>query len=111
MCVLCGALAGGRHWSDAASQGSFADAGKYRTRNQERLARIPLINRVLVHYGLELKDLAGTAYVLFGPTGASEVVNSLPDLWPAVERQSRQRCDPLEPKLMATLSGTKQDGK
>jgi hypothetical protein len=106
MCGLCGVLGGEPHWTDAAGPESpSGGAPPGRTRRQERLYRVALANRVLEHYGLTLRDWAGTSYVLSSRTGRSEIVHHLAALWPAAERMAGRRCDPLDSALITALEG------
>ncbi|MBX6322843.1 MAG: hypothetical protein IRY94_13520 [Rhodospirillaceae bacterium] len=98
MCGLCGALGGAEDWTEAGG----AAAGT--TRRGRRLARASLANAVLRHYGLSLSDWQGARYVLRKATGGSELVDSLGDLWPAAERLSGRRCDPLDEALLERLA-------
>lgn len=101
MCGLCGALAGGRHWSDGAGREGFEASDKYRTRRGERQRRTALINRLLAPQGLTIEDWAGTSYVLHSKRGAVAEVSTLPDLWLAIERETGEAIDPLDPNLLA----------
>jgi hypothetical protein len=68
-----------------------------------RQLRTRLANRVLVHYGLKLSEAAGSL-LLQSATGQTALVPHLGGLWPAADRLARQPCDPLDPKLLASLS-------
>jgi hypothetical protein len=96
MCMLCNTLGGGRRWSDL---GRDVPA-----RRQERQARQRLLERILGHYGMELRPWAGEGYLLARPGGPTQLVNQLAGIWPAVEAAGGGRCDPLEPSLIAALS-------
>lgn len=104
MCALCGALAGARHWSDAAGRPAFAESEKFLTPRRERLSRVGLLNRILGPYGLKVKEWGGYGYLLCDARGSLEIVPDLPALWPAVERRSGKRCDPLDEALLAALA-------
>ncbi len=109
MCGLCGALAGGRHWSDGAGREGFEASRKYRSRHVERTRRTHLINRVLGIHGLSIEDWGGSSYVLHSPAGAVQMVSTLPDLWLAIERETGEAIDPLDPALL-TLAKAAADG-
>ncbi len=101
MCGLCGVL-GGVHWTEGAGR---LNPG---TRRAERLRQVALANAVLAQSRLKLSDWQGTNFVLAGPTGAQEVVDSLPAAWDAAARMLGRRLDPLDPALLAHLrSGQK----
>lgn len=106
MCSLCGILGGRGHWADSAtSPEAFAARGERHTWQRERQTRTRLINQVLRHYGLTLKDWSGNAYVLKSRTGRTSIVNSLNEVWAEAERLSRKDCDPLDPALLQALGG------
>ena len=98
MCALCGALGGEAHWTDASGH-----AGE-RARRQERLTRASLANTVLRHYGLAMSDWQGSSYMLRSATGGTELVDNLTMLWPAAEKLSGRRCDPLDEGLIERLT-------
>jgi hypothetical protein len=89
MCGLCGVLLE-EHWAE--------DGGR-----RPRLVRVALLNRVLSHYGLELRDWAGRVYVLRDRKGRSAVVGEIGTLWVEAERLAGRRLDPLDPELIASL--------
>jgi autotransporter translocation and assembly factor TamB len=91
MCALCGALLS-EHWAEQ-------DGGR-RGRSQ----RVRLLNRVLVHFGLELGDWSGRVYVLRDRKGRSAVVADLATLWWEAELLAGRRLDPLDPVLLASLA-------
>ena len=97
MCALCGALGGESHWTDSAG-------GAGRTRRHERLTRASLANTLLRHYGLSMSDWQGSSYMLRSATGGSVLIDNLTSLWPAAERLSGRRCDPLDDALLEKLT-------
>jgi hypothetical protein len=97
MCGLCGVLGGAGHWTEDA----VGDVAQ--TRRAARLRRVRLMNAVLRHYRLTLADWQGTSYVLSGPTGGSELVGDLVQVWRAAERVAGQSCDPLDERLIERL--------
>lgn len=104
MCGFCGLVGGAEHWSemrqaprpddDPLAQGS---------RQRERLHRIALLDRVTRHYGVRVRDWAGSSFILAHVTGETVVIGELAQLWPEVERLAKVRCDPLSPALLAFL--------
>ena len=96
MCGLCGMLGGEAEWSERLP-------GDNRTRMAERQRRLSLANRVLGHYGLELKDWQGRFYLLGDRKGRTEVVETLHALWPAAAAMAGRPIDPLDPLLLARL--------
>lgn len=91
MCALCGALLS-EHWAEQ-------DGGR-----RGRMLRVRLLNRVLVHFGLELGDWSGRVYVLRDRKGGSAVVADLATLWQEAERLAGRRLDPLDSALVASLA-------
>ena len=105
MCGLCGILGGRGHWTDPATNpDAFGGRTETRTWRRERQDRTTLVNRVLGHYGLGLKDWGGTAYVLRGGTGKTKLVDNLSQMWAEAEAMSGCECDPLDETLIARLT-------
>lgn len=90
MCALCGVLLTS-HWAESGSG------------RRERVFRTVLVNRVLSHFGLELRDWAGRVYMLQDRKGKTAVVDDLGGLWAAAEQLAGRRLDPLDPALVAAL--------
>ena len=102
MCGLCGILAGAPR---GGAEGALFDAvGDAPRRHRERRARVRLLNRIVRHYGVRIADFAGTAFVVSNRTGRTELAASVSALWSAVERLSGDRCDPLDPGLLAAIA-------
>ena len=95
MCALCGGLIGGRHWADG--------GGDTRALRRGRGERIRLLNRVLGHYGIEVRAWGSDGYLLSGKDMPSLLAENLPDLWARVEEARGARCTPLDPALLAAL--------
>ncbi len=105
MCALCGVLGGKAHWSDSASAPAvFAGRSEPQTRMRERQARVRILNVVLKHHSVVLKDWSGNAYLLTSRTGRTAIVDTVGDIWPAVERISKRICDPLDEGYLSTLA-------
>jgi len=97
MCGLCGML-GGAHWTDeAVGDGALPP-------RQAKLRRAALLNRVLGFYRLRVDDWQGAALAVRGPTGRTELADSLADLWPKAEAAAGRPLDPLDPDLLAALA-------
>jgi len=90
MCALCGVLLN-EHWAEQ-------DGGR-----RARALRAAFANRVLSHFGLELRDWAGGVYVLRDGKGGSAVVSDLGTLWAEAEKLAGRALDPLDPMLVASL--------
>lgn len=103
MCGLCGILGGMAHWTET-QRAPQAFAGQDRTQTRERIDRTALVNQVLGHYRMSLKNWSGTSYVLKGSTGKTALVENLTQLWAQAESMSGQSFDPLDEALIASLS-------
>lgn len=69
-----------------------------------RALRVPIINAVLGHYGLQFSDVSGSMYVVRDLKGRAAVVSDLAMLWQEAERLAGRALDPLDPSLVASLS-------
>lgn len=106
MCSLCGVLAGRGHWADSSqSPAVFQSREDKTTRQRERQGTVRLANRILRHYGLTLSDWGAASYILRSATGRTVLVANLTELWAAAEKILQSPCDPLEPALLAAVSG------
>lgn len=92
MCGVCGSLGGEEHWSSGAGRIQGDEAP---TRRAERAKRIRLINRMLAASRVTVTDWQGRFYLVAGPTGKQQVVDSLPHIWQAVQEMSGRSVDPL----------------
>jgi hypothetical protein len=105
MCALCGVLGGKGHWSDSASApAAFAGRTEPQTRLRERQARTRLLNTVLKHHGVVVKDWSGNSYLLTSRTGRTAIVDTVGDVWGATERLCRGTIDPLDEGYLAALT-------
>ena len=108
MCSLCGVLGGKGHWSDSASApAAFAGRTEPQTRARERQARVRILNTVLKHQGVGVKDWSGTSYLLTGATGRTAIVETMGELWSAAERLSGRTLDPLDERYLAVLASVR----
>ena len=89
MCALCGVLRN-EHWADEG-------AGR-----RARVIRAALLERVVVHFGLGLREWAGQ-YVVSDGKGRSEVAGDLAGVWVAAEQLLGRPLDPLDPALVDAL--------
>ncbi len=105
MCVLCGQLFTEIHWSERLLDPAQVSQGEGETlRRQNRHARTRLLEGVLAHYGLDVRDdLSATNYVLDNRKGVQIVVASLAELWPAATRMAGRPLDPLDGALLERL--------
>lgn len=92
MCGVCGSLGGEEHWTSGSGriQGDSAP-----TRRAERAKRIRIINKVLAPTRMTVTDWQGRFYLVAGPTGKQQVVDSLPHIWQAVQEMGGRNVDPL----------------
>jgi hypothetical protein len=105
MCALCGVLGGKGDWSDSASApAAFAGRAEPQTRLRERQARTRILNSVLKHYGVGIRDWSGNAYVLTSRTGRTAIVDTVGQIWSAAEQLSGRTCDPLDENYLRTLA-------
>jgi len=104
MCGLCGILGGRGHWTDTSTNPeTFAARQIVPTYRRERQGRTALVNRVLKHYGLSLKDWSGSSYILKGATGKSAIVDNLSQMWAEAETLTGRAVDPLDDDLIRSL--------
>jgi|GraSoiStandDraft_55_1057291.scaffolds.fasta_scaffold91128_2 hypothetical protein len=106
MCVLCGAFITEVHWTERRLLASRVggDGMDEMERRRERLRRAKIVNRVLAHDGLSFHDdWSATTYVVADRKGASELVQSLGQLWAAAERLTGRPLDPLDLALIESL--------
>ena len=89
MCALCGVLRN-EHWADEG-------AGR-----RGRVMRVALLERVLGHFGLGLREWAGQ-YVVSDRKGRSEVATDLASVWAAAELLAGRPLDPLDVGLVESL--------
>jgi hypothetical protein len=101
MCGLCGMLGGEAHWTDAGNPASEDQHAQVRRR--ERQLRVACLNRVLRAFACTVSDWQSHAYLISTFTGKTEIVENLTQLWPAVERLSGRRVDPLAADLLDRL--------
>jgi hypothetical protein len=105
MCALCGVLGGKGHWSDSASApAAFAGRAEPQTRLGERQARTRILNVVLRHCGVGVRDWSGNAYLLTSGTGRTAIVDTVGEIWSAAERLSGRSCDPLDEGYLTALA-------
>ena len=89
MCGLCGMFESGRRWLDAAAT---LDSAQVR---RERLRRVAIVRQVLKSARIAVDDWQGASFVLRGPTGRTEIVDNLFDLWRKAEVLGHRNLDPL----------------
>ena len=101
MCALCGMM-GVEHWADRGD-------GAGTSRRLARHRRVAVLNRVLSHCRIAVDDWEGTAMIVRGPTGRTEIAETLSDLWPKAEAIAGRSLDPLDPDLLAHLDRLRRE--
>jgi G3E family GTPase len=99
MCGLCGMFESGRRWLDAATA---LDPAQVR---RERLRRVALVREVLKPARIAVDDFEGASFVLRGPTGRTEIVDNLFDLWRKAEALGHKALDPLAQPCLRPAHG------
>jgi hypothetical protein len=102
MCGACGAISGGPDWIDRVGNPEGVSHRPGLTRGAERQRRIALVNMMLRPYRLQLSD-TGSSLALRGPTGRTELVETLAHVWTAADRVSSSVIDPLDDHLLEQL--------
>lgn len=102
MCGACGAISGGPDWIDRVGNPDGVSHRPDLTRGAERQRRIAIVNLVLKPHRLSLSDL-GAGLSLSGPSGRTEIVESLAHVWTAADRLSPSLIDPLDERLLETI--------
>jgi hypothetical protein len=95
MCGLCGVL-GIEHWTEEGVRGGP-------TPRQARLRRARFLNDLLSLYRIRVDDWQGASMAICGPTGRTELADTLTDFWPKAEAIAGRALDPLDPDLLAHL--------
>jgi hypothetical protein len=97
VCVLCYALVGEEHWTDARVGDEPAAARKAHRRR--------ILARVLGAAGLDYSDdPTGLTSLISDRKGSVAVARSLGEVWAAAEQVGGHRLDPLDPALLGRLT-------
>jgi hypothetical protein len=108
MCGVCGVLGGRRHWSAGAAVHAAAVSP---TQRAERAQLAVLLDRITRRRAVRVTTWTGTSLLVSGPTGATEIAETLADVWLALDRLAPRRVDPLDDEwraLPATLAAAAQ---
>lgn len=106
MCGLCGVWRGKAHWSARAQNPKvFAASANAPRLLRERFQQMAFVNRVVRPFGVTVRDWEGVQWIVDSVNGGSEVVTDIAAIWPAVERLSRRKLDPLSSPLLGAFSG------
>jgi hypothetical protein len=104
MCSLCGVLGCDDHWTSAiARPGVYTHNTDRQARRREAARRMKLANALLSPRRIKLADWEGRSYVITGPTGNTQVFESLAHLWPEAEAMAGRGFDPLDPVYLQQL--------
>ncbi|MFC7704565.1 hypothetical protein ACFQXB_10215 [Plastorhodobacter daqingensis] len=91
MCTACGFPARPGLWTEAGLEGPG-------DRLRARFLRAQILQRVLRPHGLTAHDDGQTAGIQIGTlSGARQIVDTVPEIWPAVEALLGRPFDPLDP--------------
>ena len=94
MCGLCGLFGSDDHWT-AAQPGRGAASADPVQRRKARQERVAAVNTLLAARRITIRDWQGQNYVLTGPTGQQVVVDTISDIWAALENGPGGAFDPL----------------
>ena len=103
MCGLCGLWGSVAHWSSASSRAVSGGVAAGVIPLRERALQVQLLNRVAALVGGRVEDWAGSSWVVRSASGATEIVDALPSVWPALERLQGKRIDPLASPIIERL--------
>ena len=98
MCSVCGVLDGPAHWSKASGRLHLKTST---TARAERARTAALLNKIAQSRRAKVSDWQGTQWLVAGPTGAQEVVDSLSQVWAALDRIAGRPIDPLGDEWLA----------
>ena len=109
MCGLCGVWGGRAHWTGRPQSPDFLTATAVAPPLRDRLQQLGFVNRLIGPFGVTARDWEGVQWIVESVNGGSEIVSDIAALWPAVERLSLRRIDPLSATTLAAFaSGRKQ---
>jgi hypothetical protein len=74
------------------------------SRRTERAHRLRLMAPIMDYYGLSLRDLGGSSYLVGNGNGQESNVYQLEGVWAEAERLAGSKCDPLDPELLSHLT-------
>lgn len=104
MCSLCGVLGCDDHWTSAiARPGVYTHNTDRLARRREAAKRVKMANALLSPRRIKLAEWEGRSYVIAGPTGSTQVFESLAHLWPEAEAMAGRSFDPLDPVYLQQL--------
>ena len=104
MCSACGVLGGGPDWIDRVGNPDGVGHHHDLTRGAERQRRAALVNLLLWPSRMMLVD-HGNQLSVRGPTGRTELVESLSHVWAAADKLSGRPIDLLDPEQIESFYG------
>ena len=102
MCGMCGIWGNAWHWTIAAAPVEGTSNG--RPRMAMRAEQGGALQRVASLQHVKVRDWSGTCWIVEGPSGNTEIVETLPQIWESVERVSGTRLDPLSDAFIDAFS-------
>lgn len=96
MCGFCGIWGAKNHWSLKSSNPGVFAAQSSTERMRERYALCAILNETLRGHHLKVRDWSGEQWIVEHVSNGSEIVDSIAAVWPAAEKLSKRRVDPLQ---------------
>lgn len=103
MCGMCGIWGSTMHWSSPAQL--FKNSDREINIPRTRLLQASGISRFTRLIGVNVRDWGQSTWIVEHLSGASEIVNSLPEIWGAAARLSGREIDLLQPETIRRLEG------
>ncbi|MES0885344.1 hypothetical protein [Roseibium sp. SCP14] len=94
MCGLCGLFGSDDHWT-ATQPGHVAASADPVQRRKSRQELASAVNTLLAARRITVRDWQGQNFVLTGPTGHQVIVDTISDIWAALETGLGGVFDPL----------------
>ena len=92
MCSLCGALGNGPSWEQ---EGLSGDETRWRLR-REASATAAELTALLAQCRIKVKANSNFGFLVAFPTGATDIVGSLAEVWHLLQRRGVAIPDPLD---------------
>lgn len=110
MCGMCGIWGNTWHWTVAAAPAESVSAS--RPRMALRAKQAAALSVVAAPLRTTVFDWSGSSWLIQGPSGATEIAETLPQVWKGIELVSGRALDPLAEEFIdAFLSiGRLDDG-
>jgi hypothetical protein len=101
---MCGIWGNTWHWTVAAAPADRAFAS--RPRLAVRAEQAAILSSITAASHVKISDWSGSSWLITGPSGATEVVETLSQVWESIERLSARRLDPLADEFTRYLVAT-----